>query len=261
MSFIIEKINDGKGSEVSFCPSRGGIITSLKLQGKEILYFDQETFLDKNLSVRGGIPILFPNAGEIPKNDILPNLSRHGFARNLEWESTKDKDFFSETLLFNDYTLKVYPYKFKLIINGKLEDDSFILTQEVENLGDIDMPVSFGLHPYFYVSNNEKGNVIFNFPSGIEIKDNFDAWSSGGTVSIDNPKENGHNVEIVLPEIGRISIDASSIYKKIWVWSLPGKDFICIEPIMRDEGGIINNPEIVKSGQKIQSYLRIRLVQ
>ena len=60
-----ELTTEGEGNEVSFSPERGGIITSLKLGGKELLYLDEETFRNPEVNVKGGIPILFPNAGPL----------------------------------------------------------------------------------------------------------------------------------------------------------------------------------------------------
>ena len=42
----IETIKIPDGSEASYCSERGGIITSIKFKGKEILYLDKETFED-----------------------------------------------------------------------------------------------------------------------------------------------------------------------------------------------------------------------
>jgi len=70
--------------EVSYSPERGGIITSIKIGDKEILYMDESTFNDKGANVKGGIPVLFPNAGAIPdeiKTEEFANLKQHGFAR------------------------------------------------------------------------------------------------------------------------------------------------------------------------------------
>ena len=49
-------------------PERGGIATEWTIQGQPILYFDQERFQDPSLSIRGGIPILFPICGNLPNN-------------------------------------------------------------------------------------------------------------------------------------------------------------------------------------------------
>ena len=163
--FKIETIKFSKNSEVSFCPTRGGLVTSLKLKGKEILYFDEETFNSGESSIRGGIPILFPNAGELKENTLYPNLKRHGFARDLEWASLVGVDQFTETLSANQSTKDVYPYNFRLSISGKFEENnSFTLTQEVENkeIG-MSLPVAMGLHPYIKVKNEDKKNIKFNF--------------------------------------------------------------------------------------------------
>ncbi|HEY9848620.1 MAG TPA: aldose epimerase [Leptolyngbyaceae cyanobacterium] len=55
-------------SEIEVVPERGGIITKWCYQGQEILYLDAERFANPNLSVRGGIPILFPICGNLPDN-------------------------------------------------------------------------------------------------------------------------------------------------------------------------------------------------
>jgi galactose mutarotase-like enzyme len=49
-------------------PARGGIITRWQICGEDILYLDRERFKDPNLSVRGGVPILFPICGNLPDN-------------------------------------------------------------------------------------------------------------------------------------------------------------------------------------------------
>lgn len=125
-------------SELEVVPERGGIITRWRVQGQEILYLDADRFADPNLSVRGGIPILFPICGNLPDNtythhkrvwlkpaedledkgnpeespaeptaydetDIEKNytLKQHGFARDLPWEVTQQvtEDFLSLTLV------------------------------------------------------------------------------------------------------------------------------------------------------------------
>lgn len=257
VQFETYKIKE-KENEASFCPKRGGIITSLKFEGKEVFYFDRNTFEDEGQSVRGGIPILFPNAGELKENNIFPKLSRHGFARNMEWNFEQGNNYFNESLTSSDKTKLVYPYNFNLKITGRFIDGYFNLTQEIENIGNVDMPISSGLHPYFYVPNNEKENIIFDFPGGEYIKDNFETWSNGGTLYLDNPNV---PLKIFIPSIGELFIKISKEYKKIWVWSLPDKDFICIEPMMGEVNGLIDKPTIIKPSQNLISSIEISLSQ
>ena len=49
-------------------PQRGGLITRWHIQDQPILYFDEARFANPELSVRGGVPILFPIAGNLPDN-------------------------------------------------------------------------------------------------------------------------------------------------------------------------------------------------
>jgi galactose mutarotase-like enzyme len=227
-------------------PERGGIITSLKLHDVEVLYFDQETFADTSRSVRGGIPILFPNAGAF-NDPAFPLLKQHGFARERnDWKSEKDETSFTETLIADDETRAAYPYNFKLSLSGAFQKDgSFTLEQKVENLEDEKtMPVSMGLHPYFKVKDANKGHIKFNFEGGAYIQDSITLWGNGTFVSIDNPKIKDPTavMEIIMPELGTLILDVSAGYEKIWVWSEAGKDFICIEPVMRDPGGLVTDP-------------------
>lgn len=260
-----ETIQSPGGGEVSFCPKRGGIITSLKLGGTEILYFDEETFKDPTKSVRGGIPIMFPNAGFINSLDF-PGLKQHGYARtSSQWEVEQlERGLgFSEELSADDNTKQVYPYNTKLRIQGKFENNnSFTILQEVKNLElEKEAPVAMGLHPYFKVPHEEKQNIKFLFKGGDYIKDNIDKWANGEPISINNPKMDDPkaSLRIVIPSIGTLIMDVSPEYKKIWVWSLPDKDFVCIEPVMRDVGGLVKDPEMVAPGQTLSAKVNFRL--
>ena len=61
-------LNEDTRDSLKIVPERGGLITSWKCNGREILYFDLDRFLKEDQSVRGGIPILFPICGGLPQN-------------------------------------------------------------------------------------------------------------------------------------------------------------------------------------------------
>ncbi len=260
----IQTIKGENGNEVSFCAERGGMITSIKLQGSEILYFDEKTFLNIDEKVRGGVPILFPNAGALEKNNIYPNLERHGFARDLKWEVETREDGFTETLLSNEKTREVYPYDFSFQNIGQFEKDgSFTYKQIIENNEEEkDMPISMGLHPYFKIPNIQKGYIKFVFDGGKEIEDNIEVWNNGGTFYIDNPKlkDSEAYVKIEIPSLGILVLDVSIEYEKIWVWSMPGKDFICIEPMMKGLNGLIDDPYYIKPKKVLNMSVNFKLI-
>jgi galactose mutarotase-like enzyme len=259
--FRIESIKTPEGNEVSFSQDRGGIITSLKLEGEEILYLDNETFKNPEVSVKGGIPILFPNAGPIPdeiKTEELKNLKQHGFARDSKFVAEKIPNGFRETLVSDEETKKVYPYNFNFELEGIFEaDGSFTLTQTVENLEkEKEMPISSGFHPYFKVSSEEKKNIKFNFEGGKSVEEQIEIWANGKAISVANPNA---PIEVYIPNLGTLVITTSKEYKRIWGWSQTGKDFVCVEPVMNDKGGIITNPEKIKPNEKHISKINILL--
>ena len=259
----IETIKGPNNGEASFCKERGGIITSLKLKGKEILFLDEETFKNTNENVKGGIPILFPNAGPIIESEEFPNLKQHGFARNSKWQKEEIENRFCEILSSDEETKKSYPYDFKFSLRGSFkEDGSFVINQEIENKeNNKELPLSMGLHPYFKVRSEDKKNIKFNFEGGKEIEEQFETWANGKAVSIDNPKFKNPNavLEIEIPSLGKLTINPSSEYKKIWVWSMPEKDFICVEPVMRDKNGLIDDPEKVKPNEILKTSVGFKL--
>lgn len=255
----VEQIKSPEGNDVSYSPERGGIITSLKFQGKEILYLDEGTFRNIEGNVKGGIPILFPNAGPIPdeiKTEELKNLKQHGFARESKWTSERVDKGFKETLKSNNLTKEFYPYDFEVSLTGKFEDDgSFTLNQCVKNLeNEKEMPISSGFHPYFKVPNEQKKNIKFNFEGGKLIEGQVETWTNGKAVSIENPNT---PLEVDIPGLGTMVFKFSKEYKRIWVWSMEGKDFVCVEPVMRDKGGIIKDPEKIKPGETHLSSVNI----
>lgn len=265
----IETITTPENNEVSFCPYRGGIITSIKFKGKEILYLDEATLQNKELNVRGGIPILFPNAGPL-ESPLYPNLKQHGFARNSSnWKIEKTLKGFRGTLISDNETMAIFPFNFRFSTDANFkENGSFTINQEVENLekparrgGGKELPISMGLHPYFKVPQNKKNEIKFNFEGGKFIEEQIENWANGKYISIDNPKVKNPNavMEIVIPSLGILEINASSEYKKIWIWSLPEKDFICIEPVMRDVEGLVGNPENIKINEIFRASVNFSL--
>ncbi len=251
------------GNQVTYCPERGGIITSLILNGKEVLFLNEETLEDVTKNVRGGIPLLFPNAGFL-ESPVFPGLTQHGFARrSSRWTSAQSAIAFSETLDANEETYSVFPYRFRHTVEGRFDGvHSFRLTQTVTNLEpEKPMPLAMGLHPYFRVPRTKKADIVWNFPQGDLIAQEQRTWSEGGTTSIRNPSVDhpGTKLRVTLPDLGTLILSTSSEYERLWIWSLPGQDFVCIEPVMRDVGGLIDNPVLIQPSQTLSTYVRFEL--
>ena len=154
---------------IKFCPERGGVITNWVSDGEEILYFDEKRFMDNTKSIRGGIPILFPICGNLNTSssvfgtDYL-QLSQHGFARDLLWQYTFNENEKSLCLFLNESkkTKKYYPFDFELRIEITLKVNYLEFEITIFNKTDIAMPINFGLHPYFNVSDFKNLEFIDN---------------------------------------------------------------------------------------------------
>ena len=147
---------------IKFCPERGGLITNWISDGEEILYFDEKRFMDKTKSIRGGIPILFPICGNLnTSNSIFGKeylqLTQHGFARDLQWQYSFNENEKSLCLFLNESkkTKKFYPFDFELRIKVTLKINCLEFEITIHNKTDSSMPINFGMHPYFNVSDSE----------------------------------------------------------------------------------------------------------
>jgi len=226
---------------INFCPSRGGIITNWVLNDNQILYFDQKRFLDKSKSIRGGIPILFPICGNLENNSLFGDkfldLMQHGFARDQEWNYgfNKSKNNLFLTLSDNEITRKYYPYFFELKIEIALRLEALIFNIEIFNKSNSIMPVNFGLHPYFNISDfynvefveyskcclNQKNNnlaktenLLKNSFKGIDLL----MYSSGMTSFIDYGLKR------------KITLNNPSPFDISVIWSDPPRKMLCMEP-------------------------------
>ena len=124
----------------------GAEIKSVKYKGKE------RAWQNDNGTWAGTSPVLFPVCG---RTSVLiggknHNISAHGFARTSAFvcEGAKD-DEITFVLRDNEKTFAVYPFRFELRINYKIQGDSIIVTNEIKNTGDKTMPFALGRHDSF----------------------------------------------------------------------------------------------------------------
>lgn len=233
-------------SRLEIVPEKGGIVTDWTIQGQKILYLDQERFKNPQLSVRGGIPILFPICGNLPDNifyyqDKQYILKQHGFARDLPWEVISQSTDTSANLVLslksNTESLKVYPFEFELKFTYKLKGNKLIIEQSYENKSQEKMPFSVGFHPYFYCSDKSKlkleipaveyctksGNKTYQFNGELDY--------SVEEIDIAFTKINKNKVSFIDGKRNlKVDISYSDLFSTLVFWTLKDKDFICLEP-------------------------------
>ena len=225
-----------------FCPERGGLITNWVSDGKEILYFDKKRFIDKTKSIRGGIPILFPICGNLNTSssvfgkDYL-QLKQHGFARDAQWQYSFNKNENSLSLFLNESkeTKKYYPYNFELRIEVTLKVNCLAFEITIFNKTDITMPINFGLHPYFNVSDFKNLEFIDN-PLNCQ---NQEKNIISNTLNELNNINLG--VDLLMYTSGRSSFRDKIFKREVTlnhpypfdlgvIWSDPPRRMICLEP-------------------------------
>ena len=233
-------------ARLEIVPERGGIVTRWAIQGQEILYLDQERFQDPTLSVRGGIPILFPICGNLPNNQYTHNqksytLPQHGFAREMPWQvidqNTDSGASLTLRLTSNSATKKVYPFDFEVDFIYQLQGDHLSITQRYTNLSSEKMPFSTGLHPYFWVK--DKSQLSFDIPANI-LQDHktLEIKPFNGTFDLSQPE-----IDAAFKQISRqsasfsdrqrnltLNLEYSDLYGTLVFWTLQDKDYICLEP-------------------------------
>ncbi len=231
-------------SQMEVVPERGGIVTSWHIQDREIFYLDTERFANPELSVRGGIPILFPICGNLPENKYTHKgqqytLKQHGFARDLPWEvSESGTQGVSLTLVLSssDQTRAVYPFDFQLAFTYRLNGNTLEIHQRYTNHSDEPMPFSAGFHPYFWAP--DKTQMKFEIPASQYTDQHRTTHPFNGTFDFNNDEIDvtfrplaAQSASVLDPRSqSHLSLNWDNTYSTLVFWTVKGKDFYCLEP-------------------------------
>lgn len=200
-------------------------------------------------------PILFPIVGSLKNNSFHHNeteyhLSRHGFARDMEFElieATENSATFN--LQSSAETVKVYPFEFELQIIYTLDKNNLSIAYNVFNKGKSRMPFSIGAHPAFALPNQFE-----NYAIAFEKKESLDYYLLENDLTSNKTKKlEVHNKQV--PLAYELFEDDALIFKTIksksvtilenenpflrvhfedfpslGIWTKMKAPFICIEP-------------------------------
>ncbi len=238
-------------STVSIDPSSGQVVNWSK-NGVNFLY--------QGSSVRrSGIPILFPFANPLRNNTLKysgEQMPQHGFGRDVAWEFEQINDKkaimkLASSALTEDLQHK-YPFQFEATIKIDISDakssSTLAYILEIENIGDVDLPIAPGIHPYFPLSHKLKPDLkIVQDEEVLDISAiNWEQEMDGNFYEFKNTQVSLENFDLT------ISCNNPDLYKLV-LWSqTPAKDdsdFICLEQFTRDTNGINDNPILVQQGK------------
>jgi galactose mutarotase-like enzyme len=229
--------------------SKGAELSSLQKEGKNYIWEINSEFWNKTS------PILFPIVGALKNGEYFHEgkvykLSRHGFARDFEFEVIENSEnavVFS--LKSNEETLKVYPFHFELQLSYILEGNKLVVKYEIINRSSEKMYYSIGAHPAFNIDGNfEDFSLIFDDEKDLETYKLEQDLFSGKTEIL---KLNGN----VLPLQYELFEEDALVFKNfatksltlaknnesvmkvsfpdfpyLGIWTKKDAPFICIEP-------------------------------
>lgn len=268
------------GDALRLVPERGGLLTGWRCGGREILYLDADRFADPALSVRGGMPVLFPICGNLP-GDALPlaggsyPLRQHGFARDLPWSLTPLDDDRGVALDLSDGpgTLPHFPFPFSLRLELRLEPDALAISARITHLAQdpaapgalvgVAMPFSFGLHPYIAVS--DPGAVrLEGLPEAC-----VDHLVMAGAATAEQLPRLGQGVDFLCADSGpvrlidadaglAVTLETSAPFDCVVVWSEPPRPMLCLEPWTAPRGSLLSGERRLELAAGEQCLLQCR---
>jgi galactose mutarotase-like enzyme len=228
----------------------GAELISLKnKENKEYIWEGNPEFWGKHS------PILFPIVGTLKNNSYHYNgveyhLSRHGFARDMEFELIKKKDNSATfSIQSSKETLKVYPFEFELQIIYTLEENSLNVQYKVINKSKTQIPFSIGAHPAFALSGNfESYSIAFEQEETLEyyllendLVSNITKKLEANSKRIPLNYELFDNDALIFKSLksNSLTILANSTpmikvsfedFPNLGIWTKKNAPFLCIEP-------------------------------
>lgn len=218
-------------------------------QNKEYIWEGNPDFWGKHS------PVLFPIVGTLKNNTYTIEqksyqLSRHGFARDMEFElidKTENSAIFS--LQSNAETLKKYPFQFELQLIYTLYDTTLDIAYKVINKSESKMPFSIGAHPAIALPENFE-NYSFQFEKEEDLK-----YSLLENDLISNKTESLKTIENLVPLNYKLFENDALVFKtlesnsltifentkpyikvdfedfpSLGIWTKDQASFVCIEP-------------------------------
>jgi galactose mutarotase-like enzyme len=244
---LVRLLDDGAKSSCVIAPSRGAIAYEWRVGDRSLLYLDEATLGDPTKNVRGGIPVLFPSPGKLvgdawSRGGQSGTLKQHGFARDVAWTvaGTSTDGAANVTLVTaaTDATRARFPWEFDLSLAFSLSGGRLRLDVRVANHSPTPMPYGFGIHPYFHVVDKRAARIDTKATRAFDNVTKKDVPFSGFDLTL--PEVDMHLYDHGSSESalhlgaadggGAIRVRCSPELSHWVVWTVAGKDYVCLEP-------------------------------
>jgi galactose mutarotase-like enzyme len=250
-------------AQADVIPELGAAMSSLRLNGRELLYC-QPWFWERTPErTRGGFPFLFPACGRLERQGQaetwywkhrLYRMKIHGFAMRVPWTVTDAEGRQALTLELRDTpeTRGQYPFAFHVRLVFRVEPGRLLVEQSYANTGEVEMPYSAGFHPYFLTpepgQGKEKTRVRFQairrllynerltdlvdeapppvLPTAVTdpaVQETLTVAGSDNTTRLDLPG----GPTICMRAVGERD---PAMFPYVQLYTMPDRPFYCIEP-------------------------------
>ena len=132
-------------------------INEMGAELEKVLVNNNNILWGRNDSWKGQSPILFPICGGLKEGfyyyeNQQYEMPRHGLARRRIFEVKEVQNNYAIlSLKYDNESLKVYPFKFELIVKYELINKTLKSEFEIINLDDKTLLASLGIHPGFQI--------------------------------------------------------------------------------------------------------------
>jgi galactose mutarotase-like enzyme len=267
-------LQDG-ASRVEIVPERGGLVTRFRVGDRPVLHLDEATLVDPTKNVRGGVPVLFPSPGPLADGRFSYDgrsgaMKQHGFARNVAWTpAARDERSVTLELRDDDATRAQFPWRFALAYRYALDGACLRIEQRIQNRDAAPMPYAAGFHPYFFVRDADKSRARVP-TTATRAWDNVEKReiALAGPIDLTQREVDLHLVDhgaseatLELGDGARVVVSASDAYRRWVIWTLAGKDFVCLEPWTAPANALNTRDHlrVLAPGSTDELYLEIAL--
>jgi aldose 1-epimerase len=256
-------------------PGLGAAIATLRYQGRDVLRptppgasdpFETAAFVLVPFAnrIEGGRFRVGEREVRLERNapDQAHPLHGHGWRR--PWTvASAERD---RALLTYEHRPDSWPWHYTASQTLTLRADSLDLALAVENRDTTAMPAGLGWHPYFRKGPDTLLKAHFEgvwladeqmLPLRLAPASRFGQWDRGDRVARGELIDHCHTgwpgvAELVLPqERLRLALTASRALRWLHLYSPPGKDFFCVEPVSQMPNALNRSAPPALTGQRL----------
>ncbi|HSO34115.1 MAG TPA: hypothetical protein VLT33_16385, partial [Labilithrix sp.] len=168
-------------------------------------------------------------------------MKQHGFARLEPWTVVGQAGSESEVtleLVASEATRAVFPWEFALRLRYALAGATLTVETRIDNRSDTELPFALGFHPYFHVPDAEKAAARIETDATrafdnvtktvVAVQSPLDLTQK--EVDLHLADHSPHAATLQRGERDRIVVAADPAFGRWVIWTIAGKDFVCLEP-------------------------------